>query len=120
MGYYGDSKITKQMAELLRDADRNTAKKCITDYEDALLDNAEYLLSKGVMMPPINLGDTFWGVNSTSYDAYCVYGFKWGKRKGSDETILYVITTYDMEFIWGEEAFATEEEAKEELKKKGE
>ena len=110
----------EHLAALLRAADKNTDAKGTMDYDDALLDNAEFLLFKGVIVPPCDIGDTFWGVNGTSYDAYCVYGFKWGKRRGSGETVLYIITTYDMEFIWGEEAFATEEEAKEELKKKGE
>lgn len=116
MGYFDNSKATKQLAKLLENADKNTSQKGIAAYHAALLDKAEYLLSKGVMVPPINLGDTFWGVNETSYDAYCVYGFKWGKRKGFNEPVLYVLTTYDMEFIWGEEAFATEEEAKNALK----
>lgn len=61
---------------------------------------------------PCDIGDTFYGVNEISYDAYCVYGFKWGKRRGDDENVLIVLTTYDMEFVWGEEAFINEEEAK--------
>lgn len=60
---------------------------------------------------PLDIGDTFYGVNEASYDAYCVYGFKYGKRRGDDDNVLIILTTYEMEFIWGEEAFVTEEEA---------
>lgn len=91
--------------------------------EDVLLFNrkvldkfADYLFEDGWMKLPCKVGDTFYGVNETSYDAYCVYGFKWGKRRGNDESVLIVLTTYDMEFVWGEEAFPTKEEAEQVLK----
>lgn len=77
---------------------------------------AEHLLANGVIVPPVKVGDVFYGVNETSYDAYCVYGFKWGKRRGDDANELIILTTYDMEFVWGEEAFLTREEAEAALK----
>ena len=43
---------------------------------------ADHLIANGVILPPLKVGDTFYGVNENSYDAYCVYGFKWGKRRG--------------------------------------
>ena len=64
---------------------------------------------------PCAVGDTFYGIKETSYDAYCVCGFKFGKRRGEDENVLIVLTTYELEFVWGDEAFATEEEAKQKL-----
>lgn len=60
---------------------------------------------------PCKIGDIFYGINETSYDTYCVYGFKYGK---SQEIIL--ITTYDMEFVFGKEAFLTKEEAEAKFK----
>lgn len=78
---------------------------------------AGYLIANGVILPPCKVGDTFYGVNETSYDAYCVYGFKWSKRKGDDENVFIVLTTYNMEFVWGEEAFMTPEEAEKALER---
>ena len=78
---------------------------------------ADYLLANGVIVLPCEEGDTFYGVNETSYDTYCVYDFKWGKRNGDGDYVLTLITVYDMEFIWGEEAFPTKEEAENALKK---
>lgn len=83
-------------------------------WEPCLL--ADNLLEDGWMKLPCKVGDTFYGVNEASYDAYCVYGFKWGKRRGDDENVLIVLTTYDIEFVWGEEAFLTKEEAEQALK----
>ena len=78
---------------------------------------SDYLLANGVIVLPCEEGDTFYGVNETSYDTYCVYDFKWGKRNGDGDYVLTLITVYDMEFIWGEEAFPTKEEAENALKK---
>lgn len=78
---------------------------------------ADCLINDGAIFPPCKVGDTFYGVNETSYDAYCTRGFKWGKRKGYNENVLIVLTTYDMEFVWGEEAFMTSEEAKKSLER---
>ena len=77
---------------------------------------ADYLLANGVIVPPCKVGDTFYGVNGTSYDTYYAYEFKWGKRNGDGDYVLTLITVYDMEFIWGEEAFLTKEEAENALK----
>lgn len=41
--------VTK-LAELLKKADENSALKGVTDYEDALIDNAEYLVANGVVV----------------------------------------------------------------------
>lgn len=75
----------------------------------------DYLLANGVIAPPCKVGDIFYGVNETEYDDYEVLGFKWGKRRGDDEYVLIVLTVYDMEFEWGEEAFLTKEEAEKAL-----
>lgn len=69
-----------------------------------------------VVLLPCNVGDVFYGLNETSYDAYEVLGFKYGKRRGEEENVLIVLTIYETEFVWGEEAFLTIEEAKKALK----
>lgn len=40
-----------RLADLLKKADKNCERKCITDYEDAILDNADYLIENGVVVP---------------------------------------------------------------------
>ena len=39
----------KELADLLKKADENSSQKFITDYEDAILDNAEYLIANDVV-----------------------------------------------------------------------
>ena len=79
---------------------------------------SDYLLANGVIVPPVKVGDIFYGINETSYDDYEVLGFKFSRRKGDDEDVLIVLTTYEMEFIWGEEAFPTKEDAENALKER--
>lgn len=50
--------MKKRFIELLKKADDNTANKGITDYNEAIADNATYLLSEGVIVPPCKVGDT--------------------------------------------------------------
>lgn len=90
--------------------------------EDVLLFNrkvldkfADYLFEDGWIRLPCKVGDTFYGLNETEYDDYEVLGFKWGKRRGDNENVLILLTVYDMEFVWGEEAFLTKEEAEQAL-----
>lgn len=56
------NEMVDKLVALLKEADKNCERKCITDYEDAILDNAEYLLSKGVIVPLCNIGDTVYVV----------------------------------------------------------
>ena len=49
-----------RLIELLKKADKNTSDKGITDYADAIADNADYLLANGVIVPPCKVGDTVW------------------------------------------------------------
>ena len=43
--------------ELLKKADESASNKMITDYEDAIKDNADYLLSNNVVVLPCKVGD---------------------------------------------------------------
>ena len=56
------NEMLDKLVALLKEADKNCERKCITDFEDAILDNAEYLLSEGVIVPPYNIGDTVYVV----------------------------------------------------------
>jgi hypothetical protein len=47
-----------RLIELLKKADKNASDKGITDYDDAIADNADYLLANGVIVPPMKLGRT--------------------------------------------------------------
>ena len=77
-----------------------------------------YLLENSVIVPPCKIGDIFYGLNEakTDYHAYEVLGFKWGKRRGDDENVLFILSIHDTEFVWGEEAFLTQVEAEKALK----
>lgn len=50
------NEMRDRLADLLKKADKNCERKCITDYEDAILDNADYLIENGVVVPPVRLG----------------------------------------------------------------
>lgn len=76
---------------------------------------SDAIIADGWFRPPCKVGDSFYGLNETSYDEYEVLGFKFGKRRGDDEDVLIVLTIYDMEFVWGEEAFFTKEEVEKAL-----
>ena len=52
------NEMRDRLADLLKKADENCERKCITDYEDAILDNADYLIENGVVVPPCKVGDT--------------------------------------------------------------
>lgn len=47
----------KKLAKLLKDADENAQAKGITDYNDAILDNAEYLIKHGVVVEVVMCKD---------------------------------------------------------------
>jgi hypothetical protein len=48
----------ERLIELLKASDEDSARRCITDYNEAISDNADYLLSNGVIVPPCKVGDT--------------------------------------------------------------
>lgn len=50
----------EKLIELLKKADENASKKLIMDYDDAIADNADYLLENGVIIPPCNVGQIVW------------------------------------------------------------
>ena len=50
-------KQRERLVELLKKADENTSRKMITDYEDAIKDNADYLIANNVVVLPCKIGD---------------------------------------------------------------
>jgi hypothetical protein len=53
-----------RLIELLKGADNNASQKLIMDYDDAIADNADYLLANGVIVPPCKVGDTVYCIDS--------------------------------------------------------
>jgi hypothetical protein len=46
-----------RLIELMKKADKIASNKLIMDYDDAIADNADYLLANGVIVPPCKVGD---------------------------------------------------------------
>jgi hypothetical protein len=55
----------KRLVELLKKADESASNKMITDYEDAIKDNADYLIANNVVVLPCKVGDT----------VYCIWKY---------------------------------------------
>ena len=51
-------KQRERLVELLKKADESASNKMITDYEDAIKDNADYLIANNVVVLPCKAGDT--------------------------------------------------------------
>lgn len=46
------------LISFLKKADEDAQKKCITDYDEAIAANADFLLAAGVIVPPVKVGQT--------------------------------------------------------------
>ena len=114
----------ERLIELLEEADQVAQAKGITDYKDAIADNADHLISNGVIVPPVKLGSrhkVYIPITGTTvvYDTK-VYGI------GVDEDGDIVINPkeYPEEVIsingfnFGKSVFLTKEEAEKALKEK--
>ena len=55
--------MRERLIDFLKKADEHSQRKCITNYEDAIADNADYLLAEGVIVPPVKVGQTVWVVS---------------------------------------------------------
>lgn len=67
------NEMRDRLVGLLKKADKSASDKLITDYEDAIQDNADYLIENGVIVPPCKVGDTVyipWRCNGASGIAY--------------------------------------------------
>lgn len=52
--------MIERLIELLKEADDHSEN--IMDYNEAIADNAAYLLSKGVIVPPFPIGTTYYRI----------------------------------------------------------
>ena len=57
-----------RLIELLKKADKNASNKFITDYDDAITDNAEYLIANGVIVPPCKVGDVIFRLDKADVE----------------------------------------------------
>lgn len=46
----------ERLAFLLTEADKEAQNKAVTDYNEAIADNADFLLANGVILPPVAIG----------------------------------------------------------------
>jgi len=53
-----------RLIALLKAADESSASRCITDYDEAVADNADYLLDNGVIAPPVKIGQTVYPLHA--------------------------------------------------------
>jgi hypothetical protein len=124
------NEMRDRLVGLLKKADKNASDKLITDYEDAIQDNADYLIENGVIVPPCKVGDGIWVVEEDDITCYmflakskgCVIATSWINDYDLDETIEYHIAETqdnldtDLVVFPDEYCFATKEEAEQKLK----
>lgn len=65
-----------RLIELLKKADKNASDKGITDYDDAIADNADYLLANGAMVQPCKVGARVYVITSQTSDNRNLYIFE--------------------------------------------
>ena len=109
----------EKLIELLKKADENASKNLIMDYDDAITDNADYLLANGVIVPPCDIGQTVYTRYGYSFKIQRIEVLEDKKilfRCGNDGTDDYM-AFYDFEI--GTEVFLTKEEAEEKLRELG-
>lgn len=120
----------EKMIELLEEADQVAQAKGITDYKDAIADNADHLLANGVIVPPCKSGDTVYYLTTVDTekelnvtDIFCgtVQGI------GFDGKILWISAKYTNGLYYyhqsedfGKTVFLTKEEAEAKLKERSE
>ena len=108
------NEMRDRLVGLLKKADKSASDKLITDYEDAIQDNADYLIENGVIVPPCKVGDTVY------------YPYEYG-GKILEKTIKKIVI--EKEYRWldvgvsflpfeniGKTVFLTKEEAEQKLK----
>ena len=117
------------LIKLLRQADEDALNKIITDYEEVIVANADYLLANGVIVPPCKVGDTVYEVISPkTREGYiissvvcAVHIADGGSRGGSHKRDSYILvecpnTKYTFKYTFnkiGKTVFLTPEEAEE-------
>ena len=117
-----------RLKKLLKEADESASNKLIMDYDDAIDDNADYLLANDVIVPPCKVGDSVWLVFTPKYPANRNDYGKWFMRQDGVQRIILgkkglSIETWNMGTIpakeLGKKLFLTKEEAEEKLRELG-
>ena len=111
-----------RLKKLLKEADESASNKLIMDYDDAIDDNADYLLANGVIVPPYKVDTKVYVITSQTSNNKNFYIFE-------DIITHYRIfdgcTTMCFEEHLGvcnwnwDKVFLTKEEAEEKLKELG-
>ncbi len=52
--------MRERLIELMKEADEHSIRKCITDYDEAIADNADFLLDHGVFVVPHMVDSPIW------------------------------------------------------------
>ena len=52
--------MRERLIELLKEADEHAMRRCITDRDEAIADNADYLLANGVFVVPHTVDSPIW------------------------------------------------------------
>lgn len=122
-----------RLIELLKKAGANASKKLIMDYDDAISDNADYLLSNGVIVPPCKVGDTVYIIeNGDMLDiepSVCgivedeVYEMSYGATQSGELKWLYLVLDTGEDFYdsdIGKTVFLTKKEVEQALEERSE
>ena len=115
----------ERLVELLKKADESASNKMITDYEEAIRDNADYLMSNNVVVLPCNVGDTvYYVIDLGSLVDARVLEMKILRVEITDEMKFYAKTVkkFRYNYAWfgsadfGKTVFLSREEAENVLK----
>lgn len=102
----------ERLIELLKAADEDSARRCITDYNEAIADNADYILANGVIVPPCKVGSTIYMLVTKRPRVYCEPYTMIQKSKVTFGNLERVIRDF------GKTVFFTREEAEKALEGK--
>lgn len=112
-----------KLIELLKKADDIASKKLIMDYDDAIADNADYLIANGVIVPHCNVGDTVYMIFENEIRELRVISLSYLFSSSFNHFNLHTensrgaVLSYEMKDI-GKSVFLTKEKAEEKLKER--
>lgn len=113
--------VIDKLACLLKEARKNADMKFVVDYDDVMLDMAEYLIANGVILPPCNVGDKVYYIDGKTIVPSVVHCISFGGRHGVNPKGQIHIQDSDKDTItvnfdqFGKKVFKTYEEAEQKL-----
>jgi hypothetical protein len=113
-----------RLIELMKKADKIASNKLIMDYDDAIADNADYLLANGVIVPPCKVGDMVYEIQPIRQrvQSYEITTLKWNGHYWwftwilKDRKGIYGNVEGFSSHQFGKTVFLTKEEAEAKLK----